>query len=365
MPIRWINAGRVNHIRSQSIYHGLAYAQTPDTPNTVVVVTPEDPYICIGYFQDVTKEVDLNFCHGRELPVFRRETGGGTVYIDSGQMFVQWVFQPGFLPRKIDQRFLFFNKALIETYKFFGINAYHYPVNDVHVDGKKIVGTGAATIGEAEVITGNFLFDFDIEIMTQTLNIPNQLFRERLRANLNNYMTWMKRELNTVPAYKEVADIYKLYCESTLGESFYEGEFSKLELDAIAQSEAKLSNNQWLHAVKSPPAKNRIVKIHAGVWLGWIVFEKIDFTIQVFSELANSRIENIRIHLPPTLSPEWKVGKLEKALTNTPYMESSVRKKLGKFFDGMSLKEALLSVDEWTEVIMQLKKEINRIGGHV
>ena len=134
--------------------------QTPDTPDTIVLVTPQSRYMCIGFFQDAALELNLDYCQKNHIPVIRRETGGGTVYIVEGQLFVQWIFQKGVLPARSDHRFQLFIKPLVEPYKFFGIDAYYHPVNDVHVDGKKIAGTGAGTIDDAEVVTGNFLFGF-------------------------------------------------------------------------------------------------------------------------------------------------------------------------------------------------------------
>jgi len=52
-------------------------------------------------------------------------------------------------------------EPLVLTYRDLGIVATHRPVNDVHVRGKKIDGTGAALIGRAEVLVGSFMFDFD------------------------------------------------------------------------------------------------------------------------------------------------------------------------------------------------------------
>ncbi len=364
MPIRWIDAGRVSHYRSQSIYHGLGYAQTPETPDTVVMAIPEDPYICIGYFQEAAKEIDLNFCREHKLPVIRRETGGGAVYIDSGQMFVQWICQPGFLPRKVDQRFQLFNKALIETYKFFGIQAYHYPVNDVHVNGKKIVGTGAATIGNAEVVTGNFLFDFNIELMTHALNLPNPEFRTVIRSSLDNYITWMKRELNHPPSYSEVIASYKSNCEIAIGEQLIEGEFTTDELLAIEKAEEKLANEDWLHSVKSSPSKNKLVKIHAGVWVGWMVYEVSDLSIQVFSQMRNNKLEMIRFYLPQNINLTWEIGKLEEILVSSFMTQSEIAQRIEAFFTQVNTLDTLLTIEEWTRAIMQIKKEVQKVSGH-
>lgn len=364
MAIRWIDAGRVSSYRSQSIYHGLANAQTPETPDTVAMVLPEEPYISIGFFQQAAKEVDLNYCRSKNLPVIRRETGGGTVYINSGQVFVQWVCQPGILPRKVEQRFQFFNKAIIETYSFFGIQANHFPVNDVHVNGRKITGTGAATIGNAEVVTGNFLFDFDIDIMSMALNLPNSEFRTVIRDSLNNYMTWVKRELKNPPTYQEVIRVYRKKCEQLFGMKFTDGEFTATEVHAIEQAEEKLKREDWLHTAKSSSSKNKLVKIHAGVWVGWMVYEIGSLSIQVFSQMWNNTLNMIKFYLPAICNPVWSLRELEKALVSAPLVETEIRSRVANFFAQLNAGDSLISTDDWTRAVMQIKREVEKVSGH-
>jgi lipoate---protein ligase len=41
------------------------------------------------------------------------------------------------------------------------------PINDVHVNGKKIGGTGAAQMGIAEILVGSLMYTFDKKTMSQ------------------------------------------------------------------------------------------------------------------------------------------------------------------------------------------------------
>ena len=83
-PIRVLDLGLVPPLRSQAIYHGIAYAMNPDTPDTIILVGPTDPYLCIGYHQELEKEVDADDGRQAGLPIYRREVGGGAVYLDRG-----------------------------------------------------------------------------------------------------------------------------------------------------------------------------------------------------------------------------------------------------------------------------------------
>ncbi len=59
----------------------------------LILLSPASPYVCIGFHQNVEQEVDLAFCREQGIPVFRREVGGGAVYLDGGQLFFQLVLR--------------------------------------------------------------------------------------------------------------------------------------------------------------------------------------------------------------------------------------------------------------------------------
>jgi lipoate-protein ligase A len=72
--MRLYNLGKVPWHESQLIYHALAALGR----EALSLVSPGKPYVCIGFHQDVEHEVDLDFCEANDIPVFRREVGGGS-----------------------------------------------------------------------------------------------------------------------------------------------------------------------------------------------------------------------------------------------------------------------------------------------
>ena len=94
--IRLLDLGSVSPLHSQTVYHAVGHALDADAPDTIILVSSDRPYVCIGYHQAVEKEVDLDYCRERGLPVYRREVGGVvTLDLDDGQLFTQWVFHAG------------------------------------------------------------------------------------------------------------------------------------------------------------------------------------------------------------------------------------------------------------------------------
>lgn len=355
MSLRFIDAGMVSGPRSQSIYHGLGYAQQIETPNTIVLATPETPYMCIGFFQDVANELDINYCKDNNLPIIRRETGGGAVYIDSGQLFVQWIFQQDGLPRRVDKRFELFIKPLVETYKFFGIDAYFVPINDVHVQGKKIVGTGAGTIGEAQIVTGNFMFDFDYKAMIEAVNVPTKDFRMAVSKNLKSYLTNMNKELAQVPHRSEVTHVYRKKCEEVLGLKTFQGSFTDAEIRKMELTESKFIDKNWLFQTTRKPLKNKLFKIHWSLWIGYIHFDIDHETITALITMKEDVITEIKLGVDK-LKTSISLQVLENNLIGTKMEKAFIREKI-------KLSKEILNIETWVAGIYKMKElQLQQIG---
>ncbi len=357
MYIRFIDAGMVSGLRSQSIYHGLGYAQQPDTPNTIVLVTPESPYLCIGFFQDPEIELDMNYCRSKQLPIIRRETGGGAVYIDNEQLFVQWVFQQSSLPRRVDKRFELFVEPLIETYKFFGIDAYYHPINDVHVNGKKIVGTGAGTIGEGQIVTGNFLFDFDYSTMLDSIKVPNKDFQDAVAKNLDSYLTNMKRELDQVPERGEVIRVYRKKCQEILGLKIESGCFTDKELRLMEETENKFVKESWIYQTKRKPSKNKLFKIHLGVWIGYMNYDFDNGSMNAIITMKDGYLSEIKLAINNIKVLNYSIQKLENTLLGVKMERELIAQKV-KSIVGNS------HCNEWVECIYKMKELQLQQSGH-
>ncbi len=54
--IRLLDMHLVPPVRSQTIYHAVAYALDAESPDTIILVGPTEPYVCIGFHQELDKE---------------------------------------------------------------------------------------------------------------------------------------------------------------------------------------------------------------------------------------------------------------------------------------------------------------------
>lgn len=246
MKLRVIDFGTVSALGSQAVYHGLAETMQPDSDAVLSLVSPETPYVCVGMHQEIEKEVDTDFCGAEGLPVWRRHVGGGAVYLDHNQLFTHFVLPAGKAPQRAEELYPMFIEPVVRTYREMGINAQYRPVNDIQVDGRKIGGTGAASIAGATVMVGSFMLDFDTATMARCLKVPSEKFRDKLRQTLDDYMTTMIKELGQMPDRADLKARFLRHVADVLSVEVVESAPTEAEWAAIEAAEAELSDPDWI-----------------------------------------------------------------------------------------------------------------------
>ena len=140
---------------AQTFYEAVARAvDVGDSPNTVLLVQPSTPYVCLGFHQELEKEIDVEYCRGNDLPIIRRSQGGGATYLDSNQLFYQVVAEKDseVIPKSVEKLFERFLAVTVYVYCELGLQAEFRALNDVITNGRKISGNGAGEYGEGTTI---------------------------------------------------------------------------------------------------------------------------------------------------------------------------------------------------------------------
>ena len=185
--------GRVSWQDSQLAYHALAHLGRQG----LILCSPAEPYVSVGYFQEPAQELDLEHCRRQGLPVFRREVGGGAVYLDQHQLFWQVVLKRDH-PLVSLNREAFYRRFLapvVGVYRALGVGAGVAPINDVAVERRRIAGTGAGEIGDCVVFVGNLMRRFDCAAMAQVLRAPDPEFRRSYQQYMERELTSLRHEL--------------------------------------------------------------------------------------------------------------------------------------------------------------------------
>jgi len=256
------NLGVVSWWESQCYYHALAYMGREG----IILCRPAEPYVCMGLHDDLNQEIDQEFCRDHGLPLLRRETAGGVVYLDNRQIFYQVVLRRDnpHMPIKRDKLFATVLQPAIDVCRSFGIEAELSPPADIKAGGRKCSGNAAGDIGQAVAYVGNLIIDFDFEMMSNVLKVPVPAYRRYLCQAMQDNMLTLADQVKSIDIC-EVA--LKLISE-------FERIFGKLEekpLDDELKNTAvflrdRLTSHEWL---SMPGRRSRIrhIKIVEGLYL--------------------------------------------------------------------------------------------------
>jgi lipoate---protein ligase len=353
-PIRLLDLHLVPSVRSQTIYHAVAYALDESSPDTIIIVAPTEPYVCIGFHQELDKEVDVEYCRAHGLPIYRREVGGGAVYLDKNQVFTQWVFHHASLPTDLGERFSLYVKPLVETYQALGIPANYRPINDVHVQGKKIGGTGAAQMGSAEVVVGSLMFDFNFDLMSKVLRVSSEKMRDKIYQSLNEYMTTMKKQLGQPPDRDTVVRLYLKRVQAALGREIVRGEPTAKELALADQLDRQAVTDEWLY--QKGGLRQSGVKIHEDVRVLETAHKAPGGLIRVTARVREGRIDDLTLSGDFTMLPKFAPGALELALRGAALEAESIKSRIVEAYRTVAIQSPGVTVDDLTNAVMLLKQ---------
>jgi lipoate-protein ligase A len=322
----------------------------------LVIVSPAQPLASVGYFQDAEKEIDLDFCKNEDIPVMRREVGGGATYLDGNQIFYQmiWDKKNSKFPTNIKKIFELFSQPACETYRKFGINASFRAENDIITDkGKKIAGEGGGDIGDAMVFVGGILLDFNYRTMSKVLNVPDEKFRDKIYKSMEENLTTMKRELGEIPPREDIKRV--------LVESFEKltGKLEPVNLDDEAirkmrELEQIFTSNEFLF--KKTPRMPQGVKIKEGIDILYGLYKAKGGLIRTAEEIENKkRIRDIVVSGDFNLFPKNGLSKVENTLKNKDFDAEIIKKEIEKVYDKKNIESPGVEPEDFAKTITEAK----------
>ena len=339
--------------QSMLIFHALARMGV----EAIDIVSPQTPYISIGYFQDAKKEVDLEYCKREGLPIIRREVGGGTVYLDRNQIFYHVVWNkdnPNF-PRRIRDIYEYLSAAPIETYEEFGIKTNFREVNDiVTTKGRKIAGLGGGDIADSMAFVGSIILDFDYDKMTHAIKVPDEKFRDKIFKTMEENVTTMKRELGKIPPREEIIKVLKKRYEKLLGK------LKPMKLnDEIIRKITELA--VWFNSpeflFKKTPHIPKGVKIKEGIEILYGMYKAKGGLIRTAQEVEMRKLRDIGISGDFTFYPKKELLGLEYALKDTEREKKKLTPKIEGFCEGTDIQTPGVKPKDFASAIMEAEHD--------
>ena len=336
----------VDWIDSQLIYHAMPRVGVEG----ILLLAPRSPYVCIGYHQNLEQEIDLEYCEKFNIPVFRREVGGGAVFLDGDQIFFQIVIHKD---KSLNQsgKSEFYERLLqpvVDTYCELGVPTKFRPVNDVvTLEGRKIAGTGVVEIGDYIVLVGNLIADFDYETMVKVLRVPDEKYRDKVFNSMHDNLTTIKRELGYIPSWDEMADTLLRNFAVVLGTL----EMTELPQKVLAEMERikpGYLSDAWLFKKRRESA-NRNVKIASNVNIVHRVHKAPGGLIRSTFELKNGILSDISLSGDFFSYPSDAITKLEVLIEGATSNE--IDSRILEFYANNDVEIPGVSPNDWKKVL--------------
>jgi len=291
--LRVIDAGQVDAVASQALWHGIAAGMEPDASPTLSLCRPAQAYVSIGFHRRLD-EVDADACRAEGLPVLRRRIGGGPVLIDSDQLFFQLILPVRRAPAGVERLYAMALEPAAEAFRALGLDARVDGLNDIAVGVRKISGTGAGQIGEAVVVVGNVIFDFDHERMARILAVPDARMRAECLRLMRRHVASLRDEgLGHLTTDDAAAALRAAYA-GRFGGSAVEAPPTAREQAAIERWEQRLVDPDWLRGPDQPPRPGRRVKVRSDVF----VVHGEDGDVRVVASVVGDAIERAWVGAP-------------------------------------------------------------------
>lgn len=192
--------------------------------------------VIVGRNQNTLAEINREFVEANGIRVVRRNTGGGAVYHDMGNL------NYSFITDAADQDSSAFTQPVVQALQKLGLDAAATGRNDILVSGKKVSGTAQYRTGGRILHHGTLLFDSNPDMIAGSLNPDPTKFQSKgirsVRSRVGNIRSSLPRDMTL----EEFWD----YLKCALADDMIPDALSPAELSQVEKLKAeKYDTWQW------------------------------------------------------------------------------------------------------------------------
>lgn len=286
------------------------YVQANFTDEPYLLLWQNHRTVVIGRNQNALAEVRRETAEDLDVTVVRRNTGGGAVYHDLGNLNFSYITDYNASGSGMD--FDVFVRPVVSALNQIGIPAEKCGRNDIVVSGKKISGNAQSVIGSRILHHGTLLIQSDLAMMPKVLNVSTDKIRSKgIRsvrsrvANINEFLP----EPMTVDAIRTL-----LIRSFFAGAPVRERTFTQAELEEITTlADTKYRTWTWTYGASPPYTYHNKQHFPSG-------------EIEVFVQVTDGLIKQCKI-MGDFLALQ-PLGPLEDALIGLPFTSAAIGDRL-------------------------------------
>ena len=159
-----------------------------------------DPTVIYGRHQCREQEVNEAYCTAHGVRVVQRQSGGGCVYADRGNLMVSFV-SPSIHSQEVFDEFLTLLSGALRSLGYDAVTTSH---NDVLVGNRKVAGTACYTTPTGTVVHASMLYDICLEALEQAITPSEAKLAKHAVASVRQRVRNLRdiRDLGDIDAFR-------------------------------------------------------------------------------------------------------------------------------------------------------------------
>ena len=172
------------------------YVQTHRRTGNYLILWQNRNAVIIGRNQNAEEEINSAFVKEHGIKVIRRNTGGGAVYHDMGNLNYSFITDAGDIAQRSAQAF---TAPVVGALKALGMDAEASGRNDILISGRKVSGTAQHIIKGRILHHGTLLFESNPEMIAGALNPDPTKFQSKsvksVRSRVGNIRSFLPSDM--------------------------------------------------------------------------------------------------------------------------------------------------------------------------
>lgn len=173
------------------------YILTHFRQGNILILWQNDNAVIVGRNQNTAEEIDQQFVNEHHIRVIRRNTGGGAVYHDLGNINYSFIADANGIDQAATQLFL---APVVNALRGLGMDANFSGRNDILVSGQKISGTAQQLSKGRLLLHGTLLFDSNPDMISGALNPDPSKFQSKsvksVRSRVGNIRQFLPEDMD-------------------------------------------------------------------------------------------------------------------------------------------------------------------------
>ena len=163
-----------------------------------------DPTVIYGRHQCREQEVNEAYCAAHGVRVVQRQSGGGCVYADRGNLMVSFV-SPSIHSQEVFDEFLTLLSGALRSLGYEAVTTAH---NDILVADRKVAGTACYTTPTGTVVHASMLYDICLEALEQAITPSEAKLAKHAVASVRQRVRNLReiRDLGDIESFRTLLE---------------------------------------------------------------------------------------------------------------------------------------------------------------